>query len=436
MGVMSTTPRRPRSSAKARPRSRPPAGDRQDPVNVALAAALAAGTVALIGIALALIVTLGSWALAPHAAETGPDVAARVAIGLWLYAQHVPLEIGTVSLGLVPLGLLVIPGALTYAGGRQVARVARPHSLADVTRAVIPFALVYGVLAAIAAGVVRSDVVQPDPRTAFLAGTAIAALGGGIGLLRASALLPTLVRLIPLPVRDLAAAAVSGLATLVLVSGVLTTLTLVVGFPDAAEAFRALGAGWAGAPVLVLLTVAFIPNLVLWTAAFTTGVGFPLGAEGMVSPQGIEYGALPVFPPLAALPPQGDPGPWAFVALAAPLLGGVAAAVVLHRRQRGLSGEQIAGRSAVAGALGGVGLGVLCWLSAGSVGSAALTELGPVGWRVGLVAALEMSLVASAVGWELHRRAGTSGSRLIDLRERVSVSGSLSHRVKAALRLK
>ena len=95
MGVMSTTPRRPRSSAKARPRSRPPAGDRQDPVNVALAAALAAGTVALIGIALALIVTLGSWALAPHAAETGPDVAARVAIGLWLYAQHVPLEIGT-----------------------------------------------------------------------------------------------------------------------------------------------------------------------------------------------------------------------------------------------------------------------------------------------------------------------------------------------------
>ncbi len=401
---------------------------------MALAAALAAALVALIGIALALIVTLGSWALAPHAADTGPDTAARVAIGLWLYSQHVPLEIGTVSLGLVPLGLVILPGLLAYAGGRQVARVARPQSLTDVTRAVVPYALVYGVLAAIAAGVVRSEVVQPAPRTAFFAATAIAAVGGGLGLLHASDQLRTAISVVPTSVRDLVASSVAGLCTVVLVSGVLTTVALGIGFPDAAEMYRVLDAGWAGVPVLVLLTVAFVPNLILWTASFTVGLGFPLGAEGLVSPQGVEYGALPVFPPLAALPPQGDPGIWAFVALAAPLLGGYAVAAVMYRRQPEMPVEQLAWRAAASGALGGGALGLACWLSAGSVGSEALGALGPVGWRVGLVAGLELAVVAAVVAWELHRRGAAGRPRLIDLRGVGLTPAQVSRRVKTALR--
>ena len=429
---MTTSSRRARSVT----RSAPATARHHDSVSVAFAAAVSAALVALIGVALAFIVTLGSWALAPHAAETGPDVAARVAVGLWLYAHHVPLDIGTVSLGLVPLGLLIIPGLLTYAGGRQVARTVRPQNLTDVTRAVIPFALVYGLLAAIVAGVVRSEAVQPAPRTAFVAATLIAALGAGLGLLRASGLLREAIETVPGPARDVGASAVAGIATVIMVGAVLTTVALAIGFPDAAEMYRALDAGWAGVPVLVLLTIAFVPNLILWTVSFTTGVGFPLGADGVVSPQSVDYGALPVFPPLAALPPQGDPGVWAYVALAAPLLGGYAVAVVLHRRQSHVEVEHLAARAAAGGALAGFGLGVLCWLSAGSVGNQALTSLGPVGWRVGLVAGLEMALVAAVVAWELHRRAGTGGSRLIDLRDRVSLPSNLSQQVKTALRRK
>ncbi len=430
MTGMSTSPRRPRSS----PRPSRASGTDNDSVSVALAAALAAALVALIGIAIALIATLGSWALAPHAADTGPDTAARVAMGLWLYSQHVPLEVGTVSLGLVPLGLLVLPGGLAYAGGRQVARVTRPQSVADVTRAVVPFALVYGLLAAIVAGLVGSDVVQPAPRTAFVAATVLAAIGGGLGLLHASHQLRSAANLLPAAVRDIAAAAVAGFSTVVLVSGVLTTVALGIGFPDAAEMYRVLDAGWAGAPVLVLLTVAFVPNLILWTASFTIGLGFPLGAEGVVSPQSVDYGALPVFPPLAALPPQGDPGIWSFVALAAPLLAGYAVAAVLHRRQREMPVEQLAWRAAGAGALGGLALGLGCWLSAGSVGSEALGSLGPIGWRVGLVAGLEMALVAAVVAWELNRRGSAGRPRLIDLRGVGLTTAQVSRRVKTALR--
>ena len=86
--------------------------------------------------------------------------------------------------------------------------------------------------------------------------------------------------------------------------------------------------------------------------------------------------------------------------MAAPLLGGYAVAAVVHRRQRALPVEQLAAHAAAGGALAGVGLGVLCWLSAGSVGNQALTSVGPVGWRVGLVAGLEMALVAAVVAWE------------------------------------
>ncbi|HEX5017543.1 MAG TPA: DUF6350 family protein [Actinomycetes bacterium] len=398
-----------------------------DTVSVVMAGAVSAALVALIGIALGLIATMGSWALAAHSDDVGPEEVARVSVALWLWAQHVPIEIGGVRLGIVPLGLMLIPAALCYAGGRQVARVVRPRSVADVVRAVIPYALVYGLLAAVAAGIVRSEVAQPAARTAFFCGVLIAGVAGGFGLLRAGNLLQDAVLGLPRTLRDLAAAATTGVAVVVLVSAVLTAIALAIGFSDAVEMYRSLDAGWSGGIALVILTVAFVPNLVFWTASFTTGVGFLLGSEGSVSPQGVEYGPLPVFPPLAALPPEGDAGGLAFIALLAPLLAGYAIGAVVHKRSPEMRVEQLAGRAALAGAAAGVALGVLAWLSAGSAGSDALDQLGPIGWKVGLVAGLELSLVAAVVAWELHRRGGTRRPRLIDLRDKVTVPSALTN---------
>ncbi len=399
-------------------------------MSVALTAAVAAGLVALIGIALSLIVTVGSWSLAPHTADSGPDGASRLAVALWLYAHHVPLEIDGLSLALVPLGLLLLPGVLAYAGGRQVARVTHPRRLQDLTGAVIPYALVYGTVAAIAAGVIRSEDVQPAPLRAFVAGTLLAAVAGTVGVVRAAGLGPQVRELLPASLRDVLAAGSVALATVVTVSAVTTALALAVGFPDAVEMYRSLDAGLAGGPVLLLMTVAFIPNLVLWTASFTTGVGFLLGVDGSVTPQGVDYGALPVFPPLAAVPPEGEPGIWAYLVLLTPLLGGYAAGSLMAARAEGLRVEHLAVRAGIGGGLGGVALGALAALAAGSAGNGSLAEVGPVGWQVGLVAGLEMALVAAVVAWELHRRGSSGRPRLIDLRERVGVP----ERLKTVLR--
>lgn len=430
---MSTSTRRPsrRSpSLSARFATRPVGGEgRPDGASVVLAGAVSAALVALIGIALGLIVTMGSWAMASHGSEVGPDDAARVSVAMWLYAQHVPVTIAGVHLSIVPLGLMLIPGALCYAGGRQVCRVVAPRSLGDAIRAVIPYALVYAVLTAIAAGLVRSDDVQPAPRTAFFAALVFAVVAGGLGVLRGSGHLSEAVARVPRGARDVVAAATCGLATVVLVSAVLTALALAVGFPDTVQAYRALDGGWAGGLALLLLTVAFVPNLIVWTASFTTGVGFQVGVDGMVSPQAVDYGPLPVFPPFAALPPEGHAGALAFVALVAPLLGGYVVGAVLARRHVDSGPEHVALRAALAGVLAGLALGVLAWLSSGSAGNQAMAALGPVGWKVGLVAALEIGLVASVVGWELHRRGGISAARLIDLRDRARLPESLSSSV-------
>ena len=53
--------------------------------------------------------------------------------------------------------------------------------------------------------------------------------------------------------------------------------------------------------------------------------------------------------------------------------------------------------------VGGLFLGILCALSAGAVGGGRMSDLGPAGLQVALVAGLEMAVVAGAVCWEWRR---------------------------------
>jgi len=405
---------------------RPRAPSRRPRTDVVTLTANACGTgalAALLGVAIALIVAVSAWALAPHGSDSSPEGALRLAAGMWLLAHHVPLDLPTGSLGLAPMGLMLVPGAILFAGGRQMARTLRLSNLADVARAVIPYALTYGVTAAIVAGVAGSSSVRPHAWAAFVAGALLAAFAGCLGLLRGSHLSSQAWSLLPSVVRHALAGAAAGLATLLAVGAVVTSLALAIGFPEAVEMFRALNPDVMGGVVLALLGVAFVPNLVVWAASFSTGVGFSLGAHGSVSPRGIEYGPLPVFPPLTAIPPEGTPGALALSALLAPLLAGVVTGWVVHRRLSRGTSEQVVVRAGLAGLFCGVAVAGLCWLSAGPIASGQLNSVGPVPWQVGAITALEVGLVAAATAWEARRRSW-SGRGVINLRERVASRGS------------
>lgn len=415
----STRPARPVPSRTVPSRTRGravPQPDRPDVATVVVRSVSTALLTALIGLAVALILAASAWALAPHVASGDAETSVRFAVLGWLYAHHVPLDVGDGALSLTPLGLLLVPLSLCYAAGRQLARTIQPGDLGAAGRILGLYSLTYGVVVALAAGLSRTDVIRPHPLVAFAAGAAVAAAAAGLGLLRAAGLTGAVADALPPVLREALVGAAAGLAMLVGTGAFVVALLLTIAFPEALEITRALHADLLGGVLVALLGVALLPNLAVWTLAFTTGVGFRLGADAPVTPQGIEYGPLPVLPPLAAIPPEGQLPGWALVVLVIPLLAGAVAGLVVHRRARGRSAEQVAGTAALAGLLAGAGLGVLAWLSAGALGGEQLAFVGPVGWQVGLVAALELAVGAAVVAFEAHRRHWDGRLRLPDVR--------------------
>lgn len=377
-----------------------------------------AALVAAIGVSLSLIVCVSAWAIAPHSPDSSFESPVRLAAGMWLLAHHVALDLPTGSMSLVPLGLMLVPALLLYAGGRQLARRTRPTDLRDVLRTVVPYALTYGVVAAVLAGAARSPELRPHALAAFVGAATVGFLFGSLGLMSVGGLLRRTWGGAPQVLRRLITAATAGLASLVAFASLAVALTLAMGFPESVDMFGSLDADPAGGVVVALLSVAFVPNLIVWAISFSTGVGFALGTASTVSPRGIEYGALPVFPPLSSVPPEGEPGAVALLVLVAPVLAGAVTGLVAHRRLRALPRERVALVAGGSGLLVGAAVAALAWLSGGSLAGGQLSTVGPSWWRVGLVTGLEVALVAAAVAWEAHRRSW-DGRRVIQLRDGV-----------------
>lgn len=393
---------------------RPPRDDAPDTTAIVMHAGGAGLLAAIVGVALALLLTVSAWALAPHADGASAIAPLRVAAALWLVAHHVALDLPQGTVGISPLGLLAVPLGLTYLAGRQSARTLLPRTLGDVGRVVVVLALGYGLACAVVAGVTRSDDLRPHTWQAFVGGALLAAIGGGWGLLQGADLAGPSWRRLPLRARSTLTAAAAAMLTLLGLAAVVVAVQLAIGFPDGVEIARTLRADAVGGALLAVLGVAFVPNLVVWSAAFLAGPGFAVGTQTQVSVQGVDYGALPLFPPLAALPGEGHPGPAALLVLVAPLAAGVVAGLVVHRRSAPERPESAAGMAAAAGVVVGLAFGVLAWLSGGPVGAGRLVTVGP-SWTAGLVVAVEIALTAAVVAWELHRRQAPTG-RSIDLR--------------------
>ncbi|MFZ0324853.1 MAG: DUF6350 family protein [Actinomycetes bacterium] len=392
----------------ARPRRlldvvRPPRDDAPDTTSIVLHAGGAGALAAVVGLAFALVVTECTWLLAPHGDTASFTAPLRVGAGVWLVAHHVTLDLPQGPIAISPLGFMVIPLGLAYLAGRQAARALRMGTLGDVGRALVVLALAYGLVCAVVAGLVRSEAMRPHTWQAFVAGLLVAGVGGGLGLLKGAGLSSTLRDRLPQRGRTCLAAGAGALGTLLGLSAIVLAVQLAVGFPEALQIARTVRADALGGVLLALLGVAFVPNLVVWTGSFLAGPGFVVGSQTQVSVQGVDYGALPLFAPLAALPPEGRPGPVALLALVVPLAAGAVCGVLVHRRSRDERPEAAAATAAGSGLLCGLGFVVLAWLSGGSVGTGRLAEVGP-SWTTGLVVGLEIGLTAAVVTWELHRR--------------------------------
>jgi hypothetical protein len=92
--------------------------------------------------------------------------------------------------------------------------------------------------------------------------------------------------------------------TLILLSVSALTIGLLVAFSwiDITRLYESVQVSILGAVVLTIGQLLLLPNLVIYGAAWYTGVGFSIGTGSLISPLGSQVGPLPAVPILGALP--------------------------------------------------------------------------------------------------------------------------------------
>jgi len=224
---------------------------------------IAAFAAAASGLAALTTLTAIGWITAPHVGVgTGLGGVLRTAALLWLVAHHVGVTVhGAGRIGLLPLGLVLLPGALLAVAGRWVVRAGAVTRLRHVGYAAIALALPYTLLAGALALASRSSQAAPSLWQAVVASFLLALVAGGLGAARGLAPWSRLARLMPARPRSVILGMLGACALLTAAGAALAGLSLYVHLPEVKAATDALAPGTAGAALLLLATLALLRSL-------------------------------------------------------------------------------------------------------------------------------------------------------------------------------
>jgi Family of unknown function (DUF6350) len=390
-----TAPTRPEAGARPGPTA-PPAvrgGTRPLVVSGALAAAVVTAT----GLVILTPLVLVGWIAAPHSGLGLPGVL-RTATCLWLAAHHVEITLsGAGRIGMLPLGLVLIPGALLWRAGRWMVRTAELTKLSDVGYAALALAAPYAALCGALALASRSRLAAPSLFDAVIAGFLLALCAGGLGGARALAPWPRLFRLMPPRSRSVVLGTAGALAVLTAGGALLAGGSLAVHLGEYRALDASLAPGAVGGALLVLVQLAYVPNAVGWAICYSLGPGFAFGTATVVAPTGTALGPLPLLPMLAALPTSthGVLGWVSIFVLALPYLAGIVGGILVARAAPTPAAEAAPLWGFACGVTTGCVIGVLAVFSGGPLGSGRLAAVGPSGWQAAVVAILEIGVTAA-----------------------------------------
>jgi hypothetical protein len=393
----------------------PGAGDPARPLVVTGTIAAAAATA--FGLAAVVMLVLVGWIAAPHAGLGLPSVLRTGAV-IWLVGQHVGFTLhGTGPIGMLPLGLVLLPGALLWRAGRWVVTTGSVRHLRQVGAAALALALPYSLITVILALASHSARMSASAPQAAVCGLLMGLVAGGLGAARALAPWSELIQLVPDRPRSVVTAVTGSAGVLAAAGALLAGTALALHLHEAGRLQGSLGAGWVGTALLVLLEIGYVPNAVIWAISFTLGPGFAVGVGTVVAPTGASLGPLPAFPLLAALPPGVHPTIPAWLApvvLALPYVAGGVGGWLLIRTAPVLSIEAAPLWGMATGVLGGALLGLVAAFSGGPLGSGRLSAVGPSGWQVAAVGCLELGIGAAVtagfVNYLALRRSRSAGT--------------------------
>ena len=238
-------------------------------------------------------IALLAWATAGSATgNTGDPL--RAALWIWIGAHSIPFDLSLPPSGLaghlsyLPLGALIFPVlAIRNGVARTIERLDNDSSLVGIARAV--FAVSYTLFALAASFFSKTESIRPVwyfaiiyvlPFTLLCAATVGRRVALGQGFLFGSRIMALLLG---------ASSIVFGILLLVNISMVKNLTTV-------------LQPGIFGGFLLLLLNILYIPNAVVATLAYFSGVGFAVGSGTLVSPTSFRLNKIPAMPLLGALP--------------------------------------------------------------------------------------------------------------------------------------
>ena len=363
--------------------------------------AIAAFWAGVVGLSVCVVTVLALWALAERGVS-GTGDAVHAGVLAWLAANHGTLVLSTGVVDLVPLGLMAVPLLALFRCGRWAGQAAA-EALPAALGATLSMSVVYGVGAGMVASASAQRGSAAEVGSVLVGAVLFAFVAGGCGVLQGARLWDELWAVLPEPAESVLRAAAAGLAVLLGGGALLLAGSLVWHGSRVGELTRALDVGAAGGLGVLLVCVLAVPTAVVWAASYTVGPGFAVGVGTTVAPSGVTVGAVPALPLMAALPDSGHAPGASLVALVVPPLAGVVVGwFAAHRPAPGPGpvAGRTAGEALVAGALAGLGLGLLAALSSGSLGAARMTDLGPDALRVAVAAAVEVGAIAALVAYE------------------------------------
>ena len=238
-------------------------------------------------------IALLAWATAGSATgNTGDPL--RAALWIWIGAHQIPFSLSLPPSGLsgylsyLPLGALIFPILAVRNGvARTIERLDNDSSLVAPARAI--FAAAYTFFALLASLFSKTDSVRPVwyfaiiyvlPFTLVVGATVGRSVALGQGFLYGSRIFALLLG---------ASSVVFGLLLLINISMVKNLTTV-------------LQPGIFGGFLLLLLNILYIPNAIVATLGYFSGVGFAVGSGTLVSPLSFSLNKIPAMPLLGALP--------------------------------------------------------------------------------------------------------------------------------------
>jgi hypothetical protein len=282
--------------------------------------------------------------------------------------------------------------------------------LLEVGPAAIAIALPYTLFTGAVALASRTSLAAPSLWQAVMMGFLIALFASAFGAARSLAPWRKLARRVPPRPRSVILGMIAALAVLVVCGALLDAISLMVHIGAYRRAVEALNPGIFGSVLLLLASLCYLPNSVIWAVAYMLGPGFSFGIGTVVSPSGAALGAIPAFPMLAALPVGSKaafPAWLGFFVLMTPYLAGALAGLMTVRIAPTPSLEAAPLWGLVTGTLTAVVIGFCAKFSGGPLGAGRLASVGPSGGEAGLVAVLEVgvtaALVAGAANWLIIR---------------------------------